>query len=310
MKKIIIFLLTLMLSLGICLTAFAEEEETTADASQPRLMVVQYSVEGGYLSPNNTAKLKITLKNFSQTKALRNIKLSIADESDEIETIGMPSIYAERIYAGSTYEWELDIRAVNTAQIGQHKLTVTSEYEDKYYSAYGSSDIINVDVRQSVALDYNSIILPAKVVQGETQSVEIKLMNTGKTNLTNCRMDFDIDGLLSGGTVFIGEIPCGESADSSVNFKVSNDKLGEVKGTAVISYEDAYGESHSEKVDLVTLIEKKAEKTQAQEEEQQAKYPLWWVFLIVGLIVGGAIGFIIPTSVYSAKQRKQDELRL
>lgn len=310
MKRILIFLLTLMLSLGVCSAAFAEEEETTVDASQPRLMVVQYSVDGGYLSPNNTAKLKITLKNFSQTKALRNIKLSIADESDEIETVGMPSIYVERIYAGSTYEWELNIKAVHTAQIGQHKLTVTSEYEDKYYSAYSSSDIINVDVRQSVAIDYNGIVLPVKVTQGETQSVEIKLMNTGKTNLTNCRVDFDIDGLLSGGTIFIGEIPYGESADSSVNFKVLNDKLGEVKGTAVISYEDAYGENHSEAIDLATIIEKKIDKVQSEKADEQTKYPLWWVFLLVGLIIGGAVGFIILTAIHSSKQRKQDELRL
>ncbi|MCC8073131.1 MAG: hypothetical protein LIO62_03275 [Clostridiales bacterium] len=311
MKKLLSLFLTLTLCLCFNITAFASGEETTQDESQPRLMVTEYTLDGETLTPSKKSKLTITFKNYSQSKSLRNIKLSIIDESDEIATQDMPTKYVERIYAGSTYTWELYLTAAKTAQIGEHKLTVTSEYEDKYYTAYTATDTITINVKQSVALDYDGVSLPSEVVQGETQTLTVNLMNTGKTDLSNCKIDFSIDGLESGGTLFIGEILAGESKEGSANLKVSSENIGEVSGTATIYYEDAFGESYSKEVKLSTTIEKKvtAEQTETEDSEENTN-SLWWLFALAGAAVGIALGAGIPAIVRSKKQRKEDELRL
>ncbi len=322
MKKIIIFLMTLALCLTFSFPVFADEEDepesetttqeqTTVDSSQPRLMITDYELSSDSLSPSETSELKITFKNFSSSKAVNNIKLSISDESGDISATGMPTKYVNCIYAGSTYVWTVELTASKIAKTGEHKLSVTAEYEDKYYNAYSSGDVISLNIRQTPDVAYNGIQLPSKLVQGDTQSITVKLMNTGKTVLRNCRVDFKIDGLSTSGALFIGEIPEAESKEGTANLRVDKDALGEVKGTATVYYEDEFGETFTQTADISTVIEKKVEVAEKPEEEKKEnKNPLWWLFLAGGLAAGGAAGFAIPTAVRSKKQRKEDELRL
>ena len=308
MKKLIAFLLTLALCLGFTVTAHAEEEKM--DGSTPRLMVTSYKLDKGYVTPGETAKLTVNIKNYSSSKAVKNIKLSVSG-SEDIKIDGMGTQYVSIIYVGSTYTWEIPITAAKTAQEGEHSLMISMEYEDKYYMSYGASDELRVTVKQNVALDFDGAILPAKVIQDSTETVSINLMNTGKSNLRNCKIDFNIEGLESGGTAFVGEIPAGESAVGSANLRVSSTMLGETKGKIKISYEDEFGESYSKTVDVSTVIAEKIVVNNTQsEEEDQAKYPFWWLFGLIGLVIGGGIGCGIPLSIISFKRRREDEKRL
>lgn len=321
MKRLVVLLISIIFCLSASITAYASGEpdtefqpetvieETTRDASQPRLMVSSYTLEGESLSTDKSSVLKITFKNYSRKKALYNLKFSITDESGEIKLDGMGTKYVERISAGGSYTWEVSLIAAKTAQIGEHKLGVTAEYEDEYYDAYSSSDIISLNVKQSVGLDYDGIMLPTKVTQGDTFSMEVTLMNTGKSALRNCKLTFSIDGIESAGTLFIGEIPAGESKSGSANLRAALDKLGEVKGKITLSYEDAFGEQYSKDIEVSTTVNEKIEIVEEPEEEQ-AKYPLWWAFMLGGIAVGGGIGAAIPIAINSYKQRKEDEMRL
>lgn len=295
---------------GFTLTAYAggEEKETTQDASTPRLMVTDFKVEGGSLMPNKKSTVTITLKNYSKTKYLKNIKLSINEESGDIKPVGTGNKFVDIIYAGSTYTWEVELTASATAGIGEHEITVSSEYEDKYYGSYSGSDVIRVNVKQTVGLDFSGVQLPVKVYPDDTTTMEISIMNTGKSNIRNCKIDFDIKDLESGGTTFVGEIAAGEQGSASANLRVGKE-LGDTEGTVTITYEDEFGKSYTKKQKVnTTVVERPVEPE--TEEEEQPKYPLWWAFLLGGIALGGGVGSAIPIAIYSNKQRKQDELRL
>ena len=288
-----------------------EIETTTApqDTSQPRLMVTGYTVENGSIIPGESRNVSITIKNTSPTKSVSNIKLSLADESGELKTDGMGTAYVKSISANGTYVWAVGLTAVHTAKTGEHPLTLSMEYEDSNHSGYSASDTIRVNIKQSVMLKYDSARLPSKSIQGETVTVSINLMNTGKSTIHNAMIDIDVKGLDSGGTVLVGEIPQSESKTGSVNLRVSNEILGKVEGTITISYEDDFGETYTETVDVSTVIEEKVIKADTEEEEEK-KNPLWWLFMLIGAIIGGALGFGIPHAIRSNKQRKEDEKRL
>ncbi len=285
-------------------------ETTTApqDTSQPRLMVTEYTVENGSIIPGESRKVNITIKNTSPSKSVSNIKLSLSDESGELKTDGMGTAYVKSISANGTYVWTVGLTAVHTAKTGEHSLTLSMEYEDSNHSGYSASDIIRVNIKQSVMLKYDSARLPSKSIQGETVTVSINLMNTGKSTIHNAMIDIDVKGLDSGGTVLVGEITQGESKTGSVNLRVSTEILGKAEGTITINYEDDFGESYTETVDVSTVIEEKVIKADTEEEEK--KNPLWWLFMLIGAILGGALGFGIPHAIRSNKQRKEDEKRL
>ncbi len=292
-------------------TEETEEEPTTEDNSTPRFMVTGYELSEKSLSPEKTAVLKVIFKNYSTTKALYNIKFSLTDPSGDILTVGMPTKYVKSIYAGSSYTWEIELKAINTASIGQHDLQITAEYEDKNFGSYSSSDTVRIDVKQSVKLSYSGAILPKKVIQGDTQTVTLELMNTGKSRIYNCTLDFDIEGMQSGGSVFVGNIEPAQSAQGSANLRVDSDSLGEVTGKITITYEDDYGKECKKTVDVSTVIEEKVEQVATTtEDEKEKKNPLWWLFILIGLAVGGGAGFGIPWLINDKKQRKEDDLRL
>lgn len=320
MKKFLSSIVIVLMCLSFSITAYADEgeaaapsePETTVDASQPRLMVSSYKLDGEYITPDGDSTIEITFKNHSQTKAISNIKLSLTEESGEIKPSGTGSEYVSRIYAGSSYTWKTKLKASKIAAIGEHRLTVTAEYEDKYYNAYSATDTLLVNVSQSVGLDFAGVTLPRKVTQENTVTMDVNLMNTGKCMVRNSKLTFDIEGLETGSVLFIGEIAAGESKTGSANFRVSTDKLGEVKGKATLAYEDEFGNPYSKEIEISTVIEKKPEEKEEIEEEEtfNTKYPKWWAFLIAGIAAGGAVGFAVPTAIHAKKQRKEDELRL
>lgn len=308
MKRILSIVFALIMCFGFTLTAYAEESETPQDTSNPRLMVTDFKVAGGSLKPNKKSKVIIELKNYSRTKYIKNIKLSISEESGDIKPVGTGTKYVDKISANSTYTWTVELTASATAEIGEHAVTVASEYEDKYFGAYTGSDVIRLNVRQSVGLDFSGAQLPVKVYPDDTTTMDIAILNTGKSKIRNCKIDFDIKGLESGGTTYVGEIPAGEQGAASANLRVGKE-LGEAKGTVTITYEDEFGKSYTKEASVsTTIVEKPAE--ELEDEEKKPKYPLWWAFLLGGAVLGGGIGCAIPISINSYKQRKEDELRL
>ncbi len=316
MKKIYTVLFSLLLIFSFGFSSFATEntneyeEPTTQDMSTPRLMVTAYSLDTKELTAGKTSTLKITFHNFSATKSLRNIKLTISDESGQIEIDGMGTKHINRIYVGEDYVWELKLTPLPTAEIGKHKLTVTSEYEDLYYSSFSSSDTVELAVKQSVSIDYNGITMPNKIVEGVVNTMAVTLMNTGKTDIRNCKLTFTSDTIESSGTTFAGEIMAGESTQVNINYKQKSGKLGETSATVEISYEDVFGNPYSEKITLSSVAEKKVEQAQKNEDEKETKNNLWWLFLLVGFAAGSAVGFGILWLINDKKQRKEDNLRL
>lgn len=308
MKKLITIILAVVMCFGFSLTVYAEEKEAAQDASNPRLMVTDFKVDGDSLTPDKKSKVTITLKNYSKSKYIKNIKLSVSEESGDIKPVGTGNTYVDIIYAGSTYTWTVELTASATAQIGEHAVTVSSEYEDKYFSAYSGSDTIRLNVKQSVGLDFSGVQLPVKVYSDDTATMEISLLNTGKSNIRNCKIDFDIKGLESGGTTYVGEIAAGEQGSATANLRVGKE-LGDAEGTVTVTYEDEFGKTYTKEATVSTTIVEKPV-VEETEEEEQSKYPLWWVFLLVGIVFGGGIGCAIPIAINSSKQRKEDEMRL
>ena len=312
MRKIIFIVSVIFLSVSLCFNAYAGEtqaQEEKIDGSKPRLMVVEYSLDTGDLEPERESELTVVFKNFSNTKAIMNLKLSISDDSGDIKPIGTGTQYVEAVYAGSKYTWKVKLNASKAAKIGEHSLVISSEYEDKYYASFSGTDTIRLNVKQTADIDYSGVQLPSKIVEGDTVSLDIGFMNTGKCRIRNLKIDFGIEGLDSGGTAFVGELDVGASGNARANLRASHD-LGDKAGVIQFRYEDEFGDSYTKTVEVYTTVIEKVVTEKPEAEEEEKRNPLWWVFLLTGLVFGGAVGALIPYAVNTYRQRREDELRL
>ncbi|MEE0128747.1 MAG: CARDB domain-containing protein [Eubacterium sp.] len=321
MKRISAILLAFLLCTIAAFPAFAADDyeaptesetqtEEKQNTSQPRFMVTAYDT-GGNITPSGKSTLKVTIKNQSKDKKIQNIKLAASEDSGEIIISGTGTQYVQSVKAGGTYTWNLEITATKAAQAGIHKIAIASEYEDEYGTSYSASDSLPITVSQPAELDFSSAQLPASVYQGDTQTLALNLMNTGKGKISNCKIDFESDSMNSGGTVFIGDIAAGESKSANLNLRIAADKLGNATGTIKIYCENELGESVEKTAEISTSIEEKPQETNTSEtEKKEKKNPLWWLFALCGAAAGGLCGWGIPTAIRARKQRKEDELRL
>ena len=79
MKKFLTFIFAMIICMSFAVPAFAQEEETTQDASQPRVMLSSYSIADDCISPDKEKEIEIVIKNYSSKKAVSNIKLSLTE---------------------------------------------------------------------------------------------------------------------------------------------------------------------------------------------------------------------------------------
>ena len=296
----------------VYVTAPTEPEpapETTADRSAPRLMTTAYALDKDFLSPGESAKLTVTLTNTNKKRAAANLKLTLTDESGDLEIGGMNTRFVGALGAENTYSFEISLTAAHSAAVGRHSLTLTAEYEDGDFQSYSSADTLYVDVRQPAELSFSGAELPERIVEGDTVTVTVELMNTGKARLSNCRADFEIPRLVGGDTAFGGDLAPGESKAVSANLRADPEQIGETKGKIIISYEDEYGKTYTKTADAFTEIEKKVEAAAAPAQAKKKTLP-WYLFGSAGIILGGGAAFGVTYGIFAAKQRRQDELRL
>ena len=298
--------------------SIVKEEETAAepkeDRSQPRVMVKSYTVDGETLAPGENKKVSIVLHNTHLHKNVKNIKLSLSSNGEEILFEGLGTQYVDQIKADKTYTWDVNVSAVHTARSGLHTLTVSAEYEDADGNGYSSSDVLRLPVRQSVLLLWDNLSFPKTSVMGETVQMSLTLQNMGGATLQNVLLTFDMEGFGGTGSVLVGSIPSGETRTASANFNVTAQKAGKVQGTATLQYTDDFGQTHEQIIDLTSdVIEKPpvpTEDEQKKQEEADKGMRLWWVFAVIGLVVGIGGGVGVTAGIFNTKARKRDEERL
>jgi|LSQX01.2.fsa_nt_gb hypothetical protein len=288
------------------------QAEPEIDSSMPRLIVTDISIPDGYLVPNESKTVKITIKNIAKTKSALNVLMTFVDASGEIKPDEENYTIANSIYAGKEFVWELPLTAANNASSSEHSCSLSFEFETYDGGGGSAAAEVAIPVRQPLKLDFSGASLPAKCTQNESVTANVTFMNVGKATLSNCRVSFESDAFEIGGSTLVGEVAPGESKTGSINFRAV--KLGECTGTFILTYENEYGETFTEKVDVTSVIEEQVDYMENNpEEDKEAENKIKamrWIFLAVGVVVGAGIGVGITYFIMDQKRRKIEEENL
>lgn len=276
--------------------------------AEPIVYISESLLEPGTAIAGEPFTLTLTLKNSVTTKDVKNMLVTVDLDNLQINLLEKSTVIpVDSLKAGQEIQLPLHFSTDPNIQEGKHTVKFHFTYDSSSTLKLSSEGSVIVDVRQPAELSYDGAVLPAKVFQDDTVGISLNLMNTGKSPLYNCRIDCNVEGLHSGGTIFVGEIPAGENKMGRGNLRVSKEILGDVKGTILISYEDAFGTDFRKEVEVTTLIDPKP---QPPEEEKEKNPSYWWAFGLAGIAVGALGSFGIPWLIRDRKQRKEDDLRL
>ncbi len=280
-------------------------------SAEPVVYISKYVMEPETAVAGEEFTLTLTLRNSLTSKTISNLLVTVEPKDLRMTLLEDSNVIPiGRLKAGGETELVLHFRPEPNIPEEKHIINLNFAYNTGTGMGLSSSGNCIIDVRQPAKLSYDGAKLPVKVFQEDIVSVSMHLMNTGKSTLYNCMVEFEIESMNSGGSVFIGEIPAGESKPAQGNLRVSADALGEATGKIILRYEDAFGTEYEKTAEVSTKIEPKPEPVNTEQEKKQSGNKLWWLFLLLGLGVGSGAGFGIPWLIRDRKQRKEDDLRL
>ncbi len=294
----------------------AEEISTPEPTPEPLTPEPVVYLSKTQVNPQNVVAgepftVTVTLQNSLKTKSVQNMLVTVDTGDLPVQLLEDSNVIpVAKIPAGGQKQLTLHFLAEPTLAEGRHTLKLHFQYNSSKALGLSADGICKFTARQPAKLTFDGAQLPVKVYQDDTVTVTTNLMNTGKGTLYNCKVDYQIEGLSAGGSAFVGELPAGEQKPASGNLRVSHDLLGEISGTILVQYEDAYGQSYQQTAEVTSFIEERPPLAKPEDEKKEKSSVSGWLWLLGGIALGLCGSLTLVWFVRDRRQRREDDLRL
>ena len=288
--------------------------------NKPKLIIDNYSLQPKMVEAGKEFTLNMSFYNTNATYSVRNIKISLNNETGGSGTNGQNvggsvfipvgssnTFYISSIAPGKTASKSIKMSVVPNAQAQNYVITANFEYEDKNGNEFTANEIIGIPVVQQAKVSFGEITTNPGMA-GEPATVDMDFFNTGKDTLTNFMISVQGDGfsLDNGGNYFVGNFAPGASDHFSST--IIPTESGTVKGKLVITYEDSTGETHTEEKDFSLEAQQMDEGTTVPDEEMdQGSGSMGALpFILGGLLIIAIITTIIVKKKRDKKKKGSD----
>ena len=211
---------------------------TATKKRTPAVMISEYKY-GGKVPAGKIFTLDMTFKNTSTELPIENVMISLDVAEGLAITSSSNTCYFDNIPENGTVSQSVEMQALPNAKASSTKVTVNFKYEyvdKKERSSVSSSEIISIPVYQPDRMEFVMGELPELMNVGEESNISIQYVNKGKSSIYNLAAEIK-GGLTSKDKLQnLGNVESGNSG--SIDFYVTPEKAGKVKGTIIITYED------------------------------------------------------------------------
>lgn len=211
---------------------------TATKKRTPAVMISEYKY-GGKVPAGKIFTLDMTFKNTSTELPIENVMISLDVAEGLAITSSSNTCYFDNISENGTVSQSVEMQALPNAKASSTKVTVNFKYEyvdKKERSSVSSSEIISIPVYQPDRMEFVMGELPELMNVGEESNISIQYVNKGKSSIYNLAAEIK-GGLTSKDKLQnLGNVESGNSG--SIDFYVTPEKAGKVKGTILITYED------------------------------------------------------------------------
>ena len=298
---------------------------TAPPPPQPRLILSHYSVVPEVVEAGKEFQLNFDIHNTSENANVRNIKLTIKGEGDDLNPLsGSNTLYISKLAKAETETMTFRMKARLDAAPKTQKVTITMEYEDAKGTAYSASDEIPVPVTQPMRMEFDVPSIPASVTAGDTVPVNLNVFNMGRSSVRNVLCKVHSPGLLPEGSAFLGNMESGASKTAEffvfigtrdmtpgengevVRNSSTQELYGATEGTIDVSWEDEFGNPHTQQIKLSTQIQQPvAAAATAPTVQENPNAGQWWI----SIVVATATLAVLAASIVLLQRRRRKEVR-
>lgn len=271
-------------------------EETPESA--PVILVEKSIVSTGTAKAGEDFDVTVTLKNTSKTKSVQNMVASITVPSADFELKNNSNtIFIDKLGAEKTTDLSLTFHVGKSTVDGNYPIEVALSYDDSKANTLSSAGTFVVTVEQPLNVKLTMPAIAADLTAGDTVPLSFQVMNLGRSTVYNVRCDVTGDGLVQTKTAFVGNMESGNDGEGDSNIFVSpmegENQYGKTTGTVTLTYEDAFGNEHSQEFTFDTSISKKQDDT-SKDGGTEKRAMQWWVSIAV---ISAIIVFAVVSSV-------------
>ncbi len=229
------------LALAVFVCMIAMPFDMAVQASEPKVMVVDYKIVQKEIIAGQTFDLEITIKNTG-SRYVDNLKISVAsDTGDIVPAEGAGNGFMDELPNGQENTFTFKLKAADGLEEKSYKLTVTNEYDDIWGNPHSATDVIYLPVKLAQRASITDLYVEDDAVLGDSVEVIGSINNMGAGILYNVRARIESKNLGENDT-FIGNIEAGKSGsiDILTNAVSTTGSSGEIS-TVVVTYEDKEG---------------------------------------------------------------------
>ena len=269
-----------------------------APESAPVILVEKSVVSTGTAKAGEDFDVTVTLKNTSKTKSVQNMVASINVPSADFELKNNSNtIFVDKLGAEKTTDLSLTFHVGKSTVDGNYPIEVALSYDDSKANTLSSAGTFVVTVEQPLNVKLTMPAIAADLTAGDTVPLSFQVMNLGRSTVYNVRCDVTGDGLVQTKTAFVGNMESGNDGEGDSNIFVSpmegENQYGKTTGTVTLTYEDAFGNEHSQEFTFDTSISKKQDDS-SKDGGTEKRAMQWWVSIAVisAIIVFAVVSFV------------------
>lgn len=276
---------------------------STEQATQPRVIVSDYSIAPSPVAAGEAFTARITLANTSGTEPVANMAVTVSCDSPGFALHNdSNAIFVGGLGSGKSTDIELSYTVDQDTPAQRYTISLAIEYENSEGTGFSSAGTVPVPVSQPLRVEMDMPEIAEEAYAGDTMPLTFQVMNLGRGTVYNVRCEVLGAGLFPSGTAFIGNMEAGTAMSGDMEVFIGTrdmtkgyegkEKYGLTGGKITLLYEDAYGRQYSEETEFKLTINQPVIQGDTSEEEP-ARAGQWWVSILIGgALIAGLIVYI------------------
>ena len=281
--------------------------DLVVEASQPKVMVVDYKIVQKEIIAGQTFDLAVTIKNTG-SRYVDNLKISVtSDTGDIVPAEGAGNGFLEELPNGEESTFTFRLKAADGLAEKSYKLSVVNEYDDIWGNPYSATDVIYLPVKLEQRASITDLYVADDAVLGESVEIVGSVNNMGAGMLYNVRARIESKSMEELDT-FIGNIETGKSGsiDILTNAVSTTASTGD-KSKVIVTYEDKEGnETELDGIFKVTVESPVYDNVEKIKDDSQSSNR-GLIYGIAAVVIVIAVGMVCAVRRHKRKKKILEE---